>query len=149
MVLGANWRLANAKSSMVHESNPDAECMDEIERTERKRNAQATSHRQSCFVTRCVFFVGRADFDFFLRLENTASFINARRHAGSSQLCLLALSRSDRRSLALLCCAVLAEQRKQQNSGKFPANILVGNFRLRMAMRREKISTIPSEAGEI
>ena len=111
-VLGANWRLANAKSSMVHESNPDAECMDEIERTERKSNAQATSHRQSCFVTRCVFFVGRADFDFFLRLENTASFINARRHAGSSQLCLLALSRSDRRSLALLCCPLLAEQRK-------------------------------------
>ena len=44
MVLGANWRLANAKSSMVHENNPDAACMDEIERTERKSSVQATLH---------------------------------------------------------------------------------------------------------
>ena len=29
MVLGANWRLANAKSCMVHENNLDAACMDE------------------------------------------------------------------------------------------------------------------------
>ena len=35
MVLGANWRLANAKSSMVYGNNPDAACLDEIERTER------------------------------------------------------------------------------------------------------------------
>ena len=36
MVLGENWRLATAKSFMVHENNPDAACMDEIERSERK-----------------------------------------------------------------------------------------------------------------
>ena len=36
MVLGANWRLAHAKSSMVHENNPDAACMDKIERAERR-----------------------------------------------------------------------------------------------------------------
>ena len=35
-------------------------------------------------------YVGRAGFDFFVRLENTASCTNVRRHAGSSQLCLLA-----------------------------------------------------------
>ena len=35
MVLGANWQLANAKCSMVHENNPDAVCMYEIERRER------------------------------------------------------------------------------------------------------------------
>ena len=28
-VLGANGRLANAESSMVHENNPDAACTDE------------------------------------------------------------------------------------------------------------------------
>ena len=35
MVLGANWRLANATISMVRENNPDAACIDEIERAER------------------------------------------------------------------------------------------------------------------
>ena len=35
-------------------------------------------------------FVGRADFDFFVRFDNTASCINDR-HAGSSQLCQLCL----------------------------------------------------------
>ena len=35
-VFGANRRLANAKSSMLQENNPDAACMYEIERTERK-----------------------------------------------------------------------------------------------------------------
>ena len=54
-------------------------------------------------------FVGRAYFEFFVRFENTA--INARRHVGSNQLCLLALSGSDRRVVALLLvgvdCAVL------------------------------------------
>ena len=49
MVLGANWRLANAKSSMVHKNNPDAACMDEIERTERRSSIDATSHQlRSC-----------------------------------------------------------------------------------------------------
>ena len=32
----------------------------------------------------------RVDYDFFVRFENAASCINARRHAGSRQLCLLA-----------------------------------------------------------
>ena len=50
-------------------------------------------------VKRCVvssltlvlqYRLGRADFDFCVRFENTASCINARRHAGSRQLCLLA-----------------------------------------------------------
>ena len=41
MVVGANWRLASAKSFMVHENNPDAACMDEIERTERESSVQA------------------------------------------------------------------------------------------------------------
>ena len=36
VALGAHWRLANAKSFMVHEKNPDAACMHETERTERK-----------------------------------------------------------------------------------------------------------------
>ena len=52
--------------------------MDEIERTERKSSMQATS----CFVNGCILrriflFIGRADFDFFIRFENAASCINA------------------------------------------------------------------------
>ena len=45
MVLSANWRLANAQSSMVHENIPDAACMDDIERAEIKTSVQATSHQ--------------------------------------------------------------------------------------------------------
>ena len=91
MVLGANWRRANAKSSMVHENNSDAACMDEIGRTER-RAVYRQHHTSYCNLLcgRLNFFVGQAEFDFFVRFENTASCINARRHAGSSQLCLLA-----------------------------------------------------------
>ena len=55
MVLGANWRLANAKSAMVHQNNPDAAYMDEIERAERKSSVQATSHQLCCFVNGCTF----------------------------------------------------------------------------------------------
>ena len=57
MVLGANSRLANATSSMVHENNPDAACMDEIERTEKKTSIQATSltPAKSCFVKDSIF----------------------------------------------------------------------------------------------
>ena len=35
---------------MVHVSNPNATCMDEIERTERKSSVQATLDQLSCFV---------------------------------------------------------------------------------------------------
>ena len=52
MLLGANWRPANAKSSMFHENNPNAACIDEmdetdkIQRMERKKSSvQATSHQ--------------------------------------------------------------------------------------------------------
>ena len=67
--------------------------------------------------------VGRADFDFLVRFENTDSELyDARRRACSiNSICLRALSCSDRRVLASLllvrvgcavpCCAVLAEQR--------------------------------------
>ena len=37
VVLGASMRLSNAKSSMVHENNPDAACMDEIEDGQKER----------------------------------------------------------------------------------------------------------------
>ena len=56
----------------------------------------------------CLYvFVGRAGFEFFVHFENAATRINARRHA----VCLLALSRSDRRVLGMLLreadCAAL------------------------------------------
>ena len=62
------------------------------------RQTLRASHQLSCFVP--------PDFDLFVCLDNIASGINARRHARSSQLCLLALSRSDRRVLALLLVRV-------------------------------------------
>ena len=69
MVLGANWRLANAKSSMVHENNPDAACMDEIEMTGREQRTGNTPAKLLC---ECLYiFVGRADIDFFVRFENS------------------------------------------------------------------------------
>ena len=64
--------------------------------------------------------VGRADFDFFVRFENTASCcVNVRRHAGymlalaNSACLLLALSRSDRHVrqylvFLLLCAGLIA-----------------------------------------
>ena len=98
MVLGANWRLANAKSSTVHQNNPDAACMDGIEMTGRKSSLQANitpADKLRCeWLQWFDILVGRADFDFFVRFENTASCVNARWHAGSSQLralvCLVA-----------------------------------------------------------
>ena len=80
------------------------------------------------FVGSCIrYFVSRADFDLFVRFENTASCMNARRHDGSRVLCLLAcvvalrsartwfaaLCRAD---CAVLCCAVLAVDARRQHS---------------------------------
>ena len=52
---------------------------------------------------RCIF-VGRADFDFFVRFENSACCIHARRHvlALANSVCLLALSHSDRHANVLV-----------------------------------------------
>ena len=70
--------------------------------------------------------------------------------ARANSVCFLALSRSDRRVLALLlvrvdcaalCCAVLAERRSKEIQQGSPTNnnifiyILVGNVRLRRAER--------------
>ena len=88
MILGATLRLANANSSMVHENNPDAASMYEIERLEIMANSRITPAKLLCEWLH--IFVGQADFDFFVRFENTSSCINARRHPASSQLCLLA-----------------------------------------------------------
>ena len=77
----------------------------------------------------------------------------------ANSVCVIALSRSDWRVLALLlvrvdcaalccavlCCAVLAEQKSNEIQESFPTNnIIVGNYRLRRAERWEKIATISS-----
>ena len=50
-------------------------------------------------------FVGQGDFDFFVHFENTASCMYARRHAGASQLRLMAwLSHSSARVCFAACC---------------------------------------------
>ena len=92
MILGANWRLANAKSSILKENNPV--CMCEGERTERKssvihmllrlemkahpsRITQAAVHHttSSCCLCEWLYiFEGRAeDFAFFVYCEVTAA----------------------------------------------------------------------------
>ena len=130
MVLAANWRLASAKSPKVHKNNPEAVCMDEIGRAERKSSVQAISRQLICFVNGCNFFLGQADSDLFVHFEETASCINAsttcwleptlstyvrcRALIGAYLLCCLVCG------LTAPCCAVLAEQRKQRNSGRFP-----------------------------
>ena len=50
-------------------------------------------------------FVDGADFDFFVRFENTASCMLDDMLAQANSVCLPALSRSDRRVLALLVVA--------------------------------------------
>ena len=100
MVLVANWRLANAKSSMAHENNPGAAGMDETHRKKDGEKSRCTGNITPAKLL-CQWLqwlrvvVGRADFDFFVRFENTASCINASRQAGSSQLrlhaCVVAL----------------------------------------------------------
>ena len=80
--------------------------------------------------------------------------------APANSACLAALSRSDRRVLALLlvrvdcvalCCAVLAEQRAQRNSGMFP-NIHFSRRQLQAergyCRRWENMPSMPSEVGE-
>ena len=86
-------------------------------KTKWPKNTKLITPAKSCFVSgRSYIFVGRAHFDFFIHFENAASSINARRHAGSRKLCLLAcvvalwsartwfaaLCRID---CAMLCCA--------------------------------------------
>ena len=49
---GFRCKLATCKcqDSMLHENNPDAACMDEIERTGRRAVYRAISHDLSCFM---------------------------------------------------------------------------------------------------
>ena len=109
---------------MVHENNPDAACMDEIERTERKSGVQAnpsciTPAKLLCAWLQWLYtFAGRAQFDFFVRFWKRSEPYKMIDDmlARANPVCLLALSRSDRRTFALLlvrvdsavlCCALL------------------------------------------
>ena len=76
--------------------------------------------------------------------------------ARANSVCLLALSRSDRRALALLLvrvdCAVpclRSKESKEIQEGS-PANpILVGNYRLGRVEKWENMPMISSEVGEM
>ena len=130
--LGENGRLANAKISMVHENSPDAARMDGTERTERKSSVQATSHQLSYFVNgfiRMFLYAGQISLFSIILRTHRAEYMLDNMLARANSVCLLALSRFDRRVLALLlvrvdcaalCGVVLAEQRKQRTSGRFP-----------------------------
>ena len=67
-------------------------------------------------------FVGRADFDFFVRFENTSSCIGARRHAGSSQTlsdCLRCRGLMGEHLLCYLGCSVVCCARGAKKATKF------------------------------
>ena len=90
MFLGTSWWLANAQE--LHGPRKQPRRMDGRNRKDRqKQQCTGTPAKLLC---EWLHVVGRADFDFFVRFENTASCVNARWHAGSSQLralvCLVA-----------------------------------------------------------
>ena len=106
-------KLANAKSSMVPQDNPDAACMDEIEKMERKSSEQCTGKPFAHHTTSNNILVDGADFDFLVRLRaQRESCMLDNMLARVNSVCLHALSRCDWRVLALLLgarvdCAVL------------------------------------------
>ena len=72
---------------MVLENNPDAACMDEIERTEEKEQCTAGNTTPAKLLGEWLYwyrflYAWQIHFDVFVRLENTTSCINARRRAG-------------------------------------------------------------------
>ena len=140
MVLGANRRLVNANSSTVHENNT-------VHRRNKKdgekSSVQATSYNK--LFEWFVYFIRWPGRLRFLRsYDNTASCtIYARRHAGSSQLCLFAcvvalrltctcfvLVRVER---AVLCCAVLCCACGAKKANKFSKVPQQNNFTLAIA----------------
>ena len=107
-VHGFQCKLATCKCQELHglQKQPGrrmyAACMDEVKRTEKE---QCTGKPFALHTTSTIF-VGRADVDLYVHFENTASCICARRHAGVSQLRLLAcvVALRSARSFAA-CCA--------------------------------------------
>ena len=128
-LLGANWRCANAKSSMLQENNPDAACMHEIH-TGRKKNGEkdqrctllrleiqanpsriTPANKAALWVLVYVCFGGPGRFlylrSFWEHSELYKCSKICRLSALVNSVCLLALSRSDRHVLASLLCAGL------------------------------------------
>ena len=67
MVLGATWPLANAKSFIVHENNPDAACMGRKDGETEQSTGNITTAELLCeWLERLDIFVGPKDFDFFV-----------------------------------------------------------------------------------
>ena len=142
MVLGANWRLANAKSSMVHEKNPDAvhgRCRKDGDKEQRTGNITPTN--LICeWLQWLHIFVGQADFGFFVCFENTASCTNARRHTCWLEPTLSARLRcraligayllSCSCGLTALCCAVLrcaCGAKKAKKFRKVPQQVILSS----------------------
>ena len=99
MVLGAIWRLANAKSSIWStKTTRTPHAWTKYAMTERKSGVQADPWRITpalsmvvCIIR--VFFVSRRQISISSFVRANRAVLNARRHAGSSQLCLLACLR--------------------------------------------------------
>ena len=83
---------------MLRANNPDAACMYEIHRKDGEKDhccilsrleIKANLSRITLLCECLVYFAGRVDVDFFVRFDNTASCITARRHADSrNSVCL-------------------------------------------------------------
>ena len=126
-------------------------CMDEIEKTESKSWSRAVyrhnniNHHYALWMVNVLVGRCRSGIFWFLRFELRSSWM-PRRHAGSSQLCLLALSPSDGARTcfaAYYACAVLAEQRRFPNHGSNISSAT--NYTLKRTERWEKMPTCPSK----
>ena len=103
-ILGANWQLAKTQELHAPGEQPGRPYMHE--RQIRRKGGEkyqcclslifdikASPSRiapASAAAWWMVAYFRRADFDFFVRFDNAASYIDAQRHASSRQLCLLA-----------------------------------------------------------
>ena len=159
MVLGANWRLADAKNSMVLRKQPGRRVHGRNRKDKRER-----THQLSCFVNGWVFFCtcGPGRFRFICSLREHSELyklcitlddcwlepilsacLRCRALIGAYLLCCLC---------ELLRCAVLclrSKESKEIQEGSPANNINVGNYKLRRAERWEKIPKMSSEVGEI
>ena len=147
IILGANWRLANAKSSMLQENNPDAA---DIHVRERGRRERARLHsylieignKVECFTrTSClwvlVFFLGLADIDFFVPSgEQSEPYMLDDILALAKSVCSLALSCCDRHVFACCFVAIITLTHRQKKQ-----YLLLAGQALKTLERKVKITS--------
>ena len=120
-ILGANRRVANAKSSILQDNNPNASCMHEMhgKRTERKSSVVSywsiKAHHSRITLTLCaVVYFGKPGryisiYAFVLRTQRAVWMLDMCWFSPTLLACVVALwsARTCFAALGWLCCAVL------------------------------------------